>query len=464
MRRQSGAGGPIALEVSGTRNGGQRAVSDIARALGDALKAASPEAVLSRKMSLKGGRLVVDSLSFDLSRFKRVFVIGGGKASGGMAAAVERVLGNRISGGVVNVPLHSEAGPRCRRIVLNGATHPTPGSEGVRGVRAMLRLVGRPVLSDLVICLISGGGSALLPLPARGVGLRDVRRTTDLLLRSGAEIQEINAVRKHLSAVKGGRLAEKLYPATVLSLILSDVVGDRLDTIASGPTVPDRTTYVEAESVLRKYGIWGEAPASARRTIERGATGRIQETPKEGSRAFRRVSNVVVGGSRLACTAAAQSLRRRGYRTLVLSTRIQGESREVGRVFAGILSDIAESGVPLSPPAAIVAGGETTVTVRGGGEGGRNQELALSVAMGIAGKKKAYFASMGTDGLDGPTRAAGAVVDSETVSRARRLGLDPGACLRNNDSNAFFRAAGGLVVTGPTGTNVNDVMIALVRR
>jgi glycerate 2-kinase len=378
-----------------------------------------------------------------------------------MALELEGILGKRITGGVVNIPDYLRPRPHCERIALHDATHPIPSTEGVRGVEKMLELVDHPTRRDLVICLISGGGSALIPMPVKGVSLRDIQKTTELLLKSGAEIDEVNAVRKHLSAIKGGRLAEKLYPATVLSLIISDVVGGRLDSIASGPTVPDETTYGDAQALLKKYSTWFKVPERVRRTIAEGAAGKIEETPKKGARVFERVSNIIVGDNKLSCEAAAESLRRMGYTTLILSTRIQGEARETGRLFSSILSDVIENKLPFPPPVAVVAGGETTVTMRGDGVGGRNQELALSAAMGIAGLRNAYFASMGTDGVDGPTDAAGALVDRGTVPRARKLGLDPGAFLQNNDSNTFFKKLGGLLVTGPTGTNVNDIMIAL---
>lgn len=380
-----------------------------------------------------------------------------------MAVEIERILGGRITGGAVNVPSYLRASLNCERIELNYATHPIPTSRGVRGVEKMLELVGRPESGDFVICLISGGGSALMPMPMEGVSLTDTQKTTELLLKSGAGIDEFNAVRKHLSAIKGGRLAEKLYPATVLSLIISDVVGDRLDSIASGPTAPDATTYRDAEVVLKKYSIWNKVPWRVRHVIAEGVAGRIEETPKRGASVFGRVSNVIIGSNRLSCEAAAGSLRKMGYATLILSTRIQGEARDVGRLLSGILFDVIENGLPLPPPAALVAGGETTVTMRGDGVGGRNQELALSAAVGIAGLKNAYVASIGTDGIDGPTDAAGALVDCNVVSRAKKLALEPGSFLQNNDSNTFFRRLGGLVVTGPTGTNVNDIMIAIAR-
>jgi glycerate 2-kinase len=324
----------------------------------------------------------------------------------------------------------------------------------------MLELVGKPMASDLVICLLSGGGSALLPMPAKGLRLPDIQKVTKLLLKSGAEIHEVNVVRKHLSGIAGGRLAERLYPAQVLSLIISDVVGDNLDSIASGPTAPDPSTYLDALAVLAKYNLVGEVPANVRKTLDDGMLGRIAETPKASSKVFASIHNLVVGSNKLSCRAAADLFRRGGYATTILTMRIQGEASEVGKRFSGLLLEMREKSSP-SRPACIIAGGETSVTVRGGGIGGRNQELALSVALGIAGLDGVYFASMGTDGLDGGTNAAGAIVDGGVIERALRKGLDAESYIKGNDSHAFFKKVGGLIMTGATGTNVNDIMIAI---
>ena len=436
-------------------------VSHLVDALQEALRAADPRVILKHALSLKQGVLHVDSLTLNLSGFDRILVIGGGKASGKMALGMEEILGDRIDAGFVSIPDYQIPRPVCRRIKIHAATHPIPSARGVAGVRRMLELVGRPTDKDLVICAISGGGSALLPLPAPGVTLHDVQVTTDLLLKSGAEISEVNTVRKHLSAIAGGRLAQRLYPATVLSLVISDVVGDSIDSIASGPTAPDRTTFRDAEIVLRNYGLWTKVTPGVREVISRGVARKLEETPKKGSKVFRRVHNLVVGSTRISCLAAAKRLREDGYSTVLLSTRIRGEARETGRLFASKLADMVEKHLPLRPPAAIVAGGETTVTVRGRGVGGRNQELALSAALEIEGMKNVYVASLGTDGVDGPTTAAGAIGDGTVVGRARMAGEEARNYLKDNDSNTFFRKFGGLLVTGPTGTNVNDVIIAM---
>jgi glycerate 2-kinase len=389
-------------------------------------------------------------------------VIGGGKASAGMAMEIEKILRNRITGGSVNIPAYTKPWPKNSRIMFNPASHPIPSEKGVRGVKNMLQLVGKPSRKDLVICLISGGGSALMPIPTTGITLSDKQKATELLLTSGANIHEANTVRKHLSGIKGGRLAEKLYPATVLSLIISDVVGDELESIASGPTVPDRTTYQDAYKVLQRHRLWAEVPKTVRDHISKGMKSKLPETPKPGSTVFKRVHNFLVGSNKHACEAAAKALRKRGYETLVLSTRIQGESKEVGKILSGLASDIRENQIPIAPPAAIVAGGETTVTVHGKGQGGRNQELALSSALSLQGMKGMLVASIGTDGVDGPTNAAGAVADGITLERALKKGLDGMSFLEDNNSYPFFKKLNDLIITGPTGTNVNDIMIAIV--
>jgi glycerate 2-kinase len=437
-----------------------RETSDIRDALMAALSAAEPETILKRTLTVEGSTLRAGPRAFQLSKFDRIVVIGGGKAAGGMAAGLAKVLGDKVTAGIVNIPDSLPSPPRRSRIELHHATHPIPGSEGMEGVKMMLELVGKPTGSDLVICLLSGGGSALLPMPANGLRLSDIQKVTELLLKSGAAIHEINVVRKHLSKIGGGRLAERLYPAQVLSLIISDVVGDDLESIASGPTAPDPSTYLDALAVLARYSLVGAVPASVRKTLRDGMLGRIEETPKANSKVFRRVHNLVVGSNELSCREAADLFRRRGYATTILTTRIQGEASEVGKRFSGLLVEMREKSSP-SRPACFIAGGETTVTVRGRGVGGRNQELALSVAIGIAGLDGVHFASMGTDGLDGGTNAAGAIVDGGLIERALRKGLHADSYLERNDSHAFFKKVGGLIMTGATGTNVNDIMIAL---
>ena len=433
---------------------------DVIHALNCALAAASPRSILRNSIELNGEILRVGSLKLNLSSYDRILVIGGGKATASMAFEIEKLLGSRITAGSVNVPDYLKHIPKTKRITLNKASHPIPSNFGVRGVERMLRLVETPTKRDLVICLISGGGSALMPLPLAGLKLSDDQKITGMLLKSGAPINEINVVRKHLSGIKGGRLAEILFPARVLTLIISDVVGDPLDAIASGPTVPDPTTYSDAKRILLKHGLWNRIPKKVKTIIERGIAEPSKETPKANSSIFKRVSNVLVGTNMKSCASAAECLRSAGYKTRILSTHVQGEAKEIGKFYAGILSDMKQE----HSPSALVAGGETTVSISdGAGLGGRNQELVLSSAVGIEGVVGAVIASIGTDGVDGPTDAAGAIADHGTIERARRRGIDAAESLQNHDSYHFFEKVGDLLITGPTGTNVNDITILAVK-
>lgn len=410
-----------------------------------ALKAADPYEAVLRHVAVQGGELRAGRRRYRLDSFENIQVIGAGKASARMAQAVERLLGRRICSGLINVK-YGHTAP-LRRIPLNECGHPVPDENGHRGAREILEIARRAGPGDLVVCLISGGASALLPYPLAPMVLEQKQQITCELLRRGASIHEMNTIRKHISAIKGGHLAAAAAPATVLALILSDVIGDDLDVIGSGPTVPDRSTVEDARRILRKY----ELPEPA-----------LAETPKPADTAFARVQNLVVGSNALAVAAAAMEAKKSGYRTMVLSTFVEGETREVARVHAAIAKEIVASGRPMRAPACVISGGETTVTVRGNGVGGRNQEFALAAAIDIAGIANVTIFSGGTDGTDGPTDAAGAIADGTTLSRARELGLDAGEYLANNDSYRFFEALGDLVKTGPTGTNVADVRLVLV--
>src|SRR2546426_7049474 len=441
------------------RRGLDKLHRDVLHAMNAALAAADPARIIREHLKLTGSILHVDKVQYPLKDYRRVFVIGGGKASGYMAEEIEKLLGNWITRGLVVIPDYLRPTPRSRRIWYHGATHPIPTGKGVESVLAMLHLVDDISRDDLVIVLVSGGGSALMPLPVEGINLEDEAKVISLLLRSGANIEEINTVRKHLSQVKGGRLAERLYPATVLTLIISDVVGDKIDSIASGPTAPDPTTYHDVEIVLKKYDLWFQIPKNARRIITRGLSGSIPETPKQKDKVFRCVQNVIVGNNRASCLAAASAMTKAGYRTQVLSIQITGEAREVGRIFGSIVRDIRENSLPFAPPTALVAGGETTVTVRGKGKGGRNQELVLAAAGELRGSDAGIVGFVGTDGIEGQTHAAGALADGTTVMRGLKVGMDPEDYLGNNDSYHYFSKLKGLVITGPTGTNVNDITI-----
>jgi hydroxypyruvate reductase len=408
-------------------------------------------------------RLTREALErLDLARFRQVVVVGGGKASGTMALAVEDVLGDRVAGGLVAAKEATTAAPRRIRVVEAG--HPLPDERGRAAAEEIRRLAATAGADGIVLCLVSGGGSALLPAPVAGVTLAEKQAVTRLLLEAGATINELNAVRKHLSMLKGGQLARAAAPAPVVALLLSDVLGDPLDVIASGPTAPDPTTFADALAVLDGFGLRDRIPAAARRHLEAGAAGAVAETPKPGDPLFERVTNRVIGNNGLVTTAAAREAARLGFPPLVLTGRLQGEAREVARVFAAILDESAQSGRPVGRPACVLATGETTVTVRGGGKGGRCQEFALALAPALAALPGVVVLAAGTDGSDGPTDAAGALVDWTTLERARARGLDPRAALAANDAYHFFAGLGDLVVTGPTGTNLLDVYLALTGR
>jgi len=410
-----------------------------------ALSAADPAGAVERHLKRR-----------DFSRFHNIYVVGAGKAGASMAQAAERVLGRRIAAGLLNVKYGHTA--KLRRIELNECGHPVPDLNGVAGAERIARIAAGAGKDDLVVCLISGGASALLPLPAEGITLEEKQATTRLLLASGANIHEINSIRKHISRIKGGQLARLASPARVESLMLSDVIGDNLDVIGSGPTAPDASTFAGALEILDRYGIRERVPASVRERIEQGAGGAVPETPKPEDPVFARVRNAIVGSNRLALAAAAARARSLGYRTLVLSSEIQGEAREIARMHAAIASEMARTGRPIKPPACLITGGETTVTLRGDGLGGRAQEFALAAAIDIAGLPNVVVFCAGTDGTDGPTNAAGAVADGQTVGRQP----DARSYLNRNDSYHYFEALNDLVITGPTNTNVMDVCIVLV--
>ena len=425
-----------------------------------ALNSVGPYKAVLNNLKIVDGKLRVGNFEASLDDLRKIVVIGGGKAGGAMAEAVESVLGDRVSGGCVNVLQGTEFRYNLKKIRLQGASHPIPNNDGVRGVAEMLMLISSMREKDLVICLISGGGSALMPYPAEGISLEDKQDVTSRLLMKGATIDDLNAVRKHLSAIKGGQLARRCYPTRVVSLILSDVVGDPLDTIASGPTSPDTTTFRNAVDVLKKYKLWDDICSQVRERLEYGVKKVIVETPKPGDEIFNHVTNIIVGNNSIAAESAAEAAEALGYNSLIVSTMVEGEAAEVGTVLAGIARELAAKGRPLKPPAAVIVGGETTVNVRGSGRGGRNQELALSLARRITGLK-AVAASLATDGIDGPTEASGAIVDGETSTKASKAGLSIEKFLAENDSHSFFKKIGDTIVTGPTGTNVNDLVLII---
>jgi glycerate 2-kinase len=389
----------------------------------------------------------------DLDRYERIFVVGAGKAGGTMARAAEKVLGRRIFAGCVNVKDGDLA--KTRRIELGACGHPVPDTRGVEHTNRIAELCAQAGERDLVICLLSGGASALTPFPAPPITLEEKQETTRLLLACGATIHELNALRKHISLFKGGQLARMAAPAHVLSLILSDVVGDNLDVIGSGPTAPDASTFETALEVLDKYELRGKVPRSVRERLETGG----DETPKPGDPLFNRVENIIVGSNQKSLNAAAVAAKSLGYRTMILASTIEGETRDVARMHAAIARQIRTSSQPLRPPACVISGGETTVTIRGKGKGGRNQEFALAAAIDLEGLENTLILSAGTDGTDGPTDAAGALADGKTVGRASRSAA---IALRNNDAYPYFAELKDLIITGSTGTNVMDLHLILV--
>ncbi|RQW76834.1 MAG: glycerate kinase [Geobacter sp.] len=393
--------------------------------------------------------------------FHRLLVCGFGKAAILMAEALERALGDLIDSGFIITKYGHGPSANLEKIRLMEAGHPIPDANGVRGAEEVIRLTRSADARTLLVALISGGGSALCVAPAAGIALADKQRTTDLLLRAGADIGELNCVRKHLSCIKGGRLAELLYPATAVALLLSDVIGDRLDVIASGPTAPDRTTFADALAVLKNYRLLRAAPRSVVELLTRGKAGEIPETPKEGNPVFHSVTNIIIGSLPTALAAAEKAADRVGLKTEILSAQMAGEAREAGRWLAHKAIAVRAT-CKDQLPLCLLAGGETTVTVAGAGKGGRNTELALAFAMEIEGCGGITLLSAGTDGGDGPTDAAGALVDGSTIPLARNLGLDPATFLRDNDSYSFFEKSGGLFKTGPTGTNVMDIQIIIL--
>jgi len=424
------------------------------------VEAVDPVRAVRRHLKRNGSDLVAGSARWSLEKIDRVYVVGAGKASAAMASAVVEIVGDRLSGGVVNTKYGHAAS--VDRVKICEAGHPVPDENGMRGASEIAEIASNAEARDLVICCLSGGGSALLPLPAEGVSLEDKMETTRLLLGSGADIEEINAVRKHLSRIKGGNLARFASPASVLTLILSDVVGDRLDTIASGPTVPDRTTFRDCLEILDRRKLTSAVPGAALKVLKAGADGKRAETPKPGDSAFSQARCILIGNNRQAIQAAAARAREAGYRPLVLSTTIEGETRDIARMHGAIAREVVESGSPVKPPCCLLSGGETTVTLKGDGLGGRNQEFALAAAIEIEGLDRVSVLCAGTDGTDGPTDAAGAFADGGTCSRARQEGLEPVEFLDRNDSYHFFEPLGDLLKTGPTRTNVMDLRIILV--
>jgi hydroxypyruvate reductase len=440
----------------------------IARIMSAALRAVDPEKAVERHMQRFGEQLICAARSYDLGRIKRVLVIGGGKAGYPMATAAARILGEHLTEGVVIVKegyAVSRSGSEFKpapNLTIVEAGHPLPDKRGVRGTNRIIDILSRTTPDDLVVCLISGGGSALMLSPCPGLKLSDLQRLTEKLLASGATIVEINRLRKHLDRVKGGRLARLAAPARLITLVLSDVIGDPLETIASGPTAPDPSTYSDAYQVLEKYQLLDQVPISIVNHLERGMNDELSESPKPGDPIFDSVQNEVIGNNFLAGEAALKQAKIEGLDATLLTTHLQGEARHVGPVLAAIARQVIASGHPSPRQVCLIAGGETTVTLIGSGKGGRNQELALSAVEDLAGLPGTTLVTLATDGGDGPTDAAGAVVTGDTLKRAKRAGMEPIDFLNQNDAYHFFEPLGDLIKCGPTGTNVNDLNFLFV--
>ena len=437
--------------------GQKKALEDIFMA---GVKAVDPERAVQKYVRRQGNQLFVGDCSYILDKYKRIFLIGAGKGTAPMAKALEDILGERLTKGLIIVK-YGHGIPLEKTQILE-ADHPIPDDAGLRATKELLRQAQECTKEDLILCAFSGGGSALLPAPLSPITLDQKQTTTRLLLECGATIDEINAIRKHLSRSKGGWLAKEAYPATIVSLLLSDVIGDRLDVIASGPTVPDESTYSDCIKIIDRYKLGDRLPKGVTDYFIKGAAGSLPETPKPGDPVFSHVQNLIVGNNRESLLAAQERALSLGYNTIVLSSQIEGEAREVAQVFGAIGKEISQANLPISPPACIIAGGETTVTIQGRGKGGRNQELALACAIAIDGWEGISLLSAGTDGTDGPTDAAGAIVNGTTCKRARQANLYPRDFLLGNDSYTFFESLGDLLKTGPTRTNVMDIICMLV--
>lgn len=428
------------------------------------LKAGDPETCIKNHLSVVGNELVIkdSEVRVHLSGYDNMNVVGAGKATAHMTRALEDIFrGSSLPiKGVISIK-HGHGVPLDHIQVIE-ASHPIPCADGVKAAKKIVQLLENAGEKDLVIALFSGGGSALLPLPVSGITLKEIQITTDYLLRSGAEIDEINAVRKHLSQVKGGKLMQLAYPATVCNLLLSDVLENRLDVIASGPFVPDKSTFSKAILVCKKYNIFQRIPKTVQSFLSRGAKGYERETPKKNDPCFKTLFTKVIGSNRQALLSAKQKAVELGFHSLILSSRIKGEARELGKILAGIAHEIRESGHPVPSPACILAGGETTVTVIGRGKGGRNQECTLAAVKEIDGMHDTMIFCAGTDGTDGPTDAAGAYCTGETFRNGMQKRLDCIKYLLKNDSYHYFEKTGNLIKTGPTGTNVMDIYMVFV--
>lgn len=429
-------------------SGDRKIRAEMLGVLDAAIDAIDPYGCVKKALQINGNEIRIGNETLNLESVSRIFVVGAGKASAKMAAAINDMLGEKITEGIVNTISEGRVG----KIVLHKATHPHPGIEGLVGALKIKRICEEAGENDLIICLISGGGSAMMPCPAEGITLEEKKMTAEMLMLAGATIEELNTVRRHLSCLKGGNLAKAAFPATVLSLIISDVINDPLESIASGPTAPDPTTFNDALQVLKKYDLLDKVPRSVRERLERGG----EENPKPGDVVFNKVKNVIVASNRIALEAAQKKAREYGYETIILTSSMRGEARDVGRAFARLGKEILHAIESRDTKRMIIAGGETTVTVRGKGKGGRNCEFVLGALLEL--EKGITILSFGTDGIDGNTDAGGAIADCHVFAK------EAVEYLANNDSYSYFKKHRGLIFTGPTGTNVGDIVLLAVSR
>lgn len=436
--------------------------SDAFRIMNDAINAVKPSSLMRQEIKYDGEFLWVGNIKYDLKIYNEIYVIGGGKASAHMAQHLEEILKTNITKGIVSTKYGHTT--QCDIIDIYEAGHPVVDDKGLNATSKILDLLEETTEQDLVICLLSGGGSALLENLPGQITLEEVQKTSELLLSSGANIDEMNIVRKHLSKVKGGKLMKRIHPSNCLTLIISDVAGDKLETIASGTTYYDNSTFADTLQIIEKYGLSRRLPKNIMKYIKKGNKGEYEETIKYGDKIFERVNNVILGKNLTALEKANETAELMNYNTLILNSKMEGESRKTAKEIAGIVKQIKYSGEPVKKPACLLIGGETTVTLRGKGKGGRNQEFALSALYHLQEElDNTILLSCGTDGTDGPTDAAGAFADKSIVDKTKEVELNPAGFLENNNSYEFFERTGGLIKTGPTGTNVMDIVIALIQ-
>jgi len=433
---------------------------DINFIINQSLLTVNPYQCAAVKINIRDDDIFIFGKKINLNKINDIYVIGVGKAVIPMAKAVIYKLGNRITSGflISKHKLEKKDYEFEDKIQISYGGHPIPSKQSIESTKKLITFLKRVNENDLIINLISGGGSALMTLPYEGITLDDIKHLTTVLLKSGATIQEINTIRKHIDMIKGGGLARITYPARMETLILSDVLGDQISMIASGPTSLDETTYKDAWGIIHKYHIKDEIPKSIINHLIEGMRGEAQETVKSGDKVMRNVTNNIIGSLTTAITSAEKAAKELGYNTMILSTKLIGEAREIGRVFGSVLTTMVESDIFMKKPACAIAGGETTVTILGNGKGGRNQELALGAVGQIDNLRDCCLISIATDGEDGPTDAAGAFVTGRTQARAKEKGLDHEEYLANNDAYNFFKITDNLIKIGPTGTNVNDLL------